>query len=100
MRVIKFSKSYLKLPADANGKPATLLYAKEIELADQVSYLMEYDTRATDGSTYALPPIGRYILLLFDCEGTIFTTFRRSTPEKLNYYLNAINSKFLVVVLA
>jgi hypothetical protein len=98
MNIIKFSKYYKKLPPDANGKIAWLLFAIEIELGKQVKHFLNYDTEAIDGTSYPLPQEGRYIFLLFLLEGTIYTTLRRSTPEKLSYYLKEVKKPFMVEV--
>jgi len=115
MNSLKFSHSYLKLPNQWEGKKATLLFVREIELEKQTEWFKVYDTvvgildgfvdsakRLINGLTrlvfqfdafrslefiaYPLPKKGKYLLLLFECEGTVFTTLRRSTPEKKLYY--------------
>jgi hypothetical protein len=48
--------------------------------------LYEDSERGVNMNHYPLPKKGKYLLLLFECEGTVFTTLRRSTPEKMNYY--------------
>jgi hypothetical protein len=98
MNEIKFSNFYKKLPTNTNGKIAVLMYATEIELGKQVGWFLDYDTTTIGGSNYQLPQVGRYILLLFLCEGTIFTTLRRSTPEKLRHYFTKVSQEFKVVV--
>lgn len=98
MLTIKFSKYYKKLPALANGKQAILLFVREVELGNQVSHFLNYDCEAIDGTSYELPQVGRYLLLLFELEGTIFTTLRRSTPDKKDYYTRERGNKFTVAI--
>jgi len=94
MNQLKFSHNYLKLPPNWEGKKATLLFVREIELEKQRDSFLSYDTRyayysplcGESRSNYSLPKKGKYLLLLFECEGTVFTTLRRSTPEKKAYY--------------
>lgn len=93
MNQIKFSHNYLKLPSNWQGKKATLLFVREIELGKQTETFLDFDTAfvvESDNQTcfdyYPLPSKGKYLLLLFECEGTIFTTLRRSTPQKKVYY--------------
>ena len=90
---LKFSHNYLKLPTNWQGKKATLLFVREIELEKQMQWFLHYDTQFGVGSLtgdtntfYPLPKKGKYLLLLFECEGTLFTTLRRSTPQKKVYY--------------
>ena len=99
MKKIKFSSKYLKLPDNSNGKDAQLLYAKRISLADQTEWFLRYDTTQVGGSIYPLPKKGMYILLLFKAEdGAIFTTLRRSTPLKWEYYQKAVGDYFEIVI--
>ena len=98
MNVIRFSKIYMKLPAGAAGKQATLLYVREVELGKQRGWFLDYDCTAIDGSRYELPQVGRYLLLLFELEGAIFTTLRRSTPDKAEYYKRERGNKFIVAI--
>jgi hypothetical protein len=99
MNQLKFSHNYLKLPPNWEGKKATLLFVREIELEKQNWELLYYDTIYCDRIVqnsfgepdpvfefYPLPKKGKHLLLLFECEGTIFTTLRRSTPQKKVYY--------------
>jgi hypothetical protein len=46
---------------------------------------------------YPLPKTGKYLLLLFECEGTVFTTLRRSLPIKHHYYEKAVGQEFELV---
>lgn len=103
--IIKFSHDYEKLPENAHGKEAELLLAEEIRLEDQTEAFLKYDTR-TDASDdaeenekyYKLPNKGEFILLVFCCNGTIFTTLRRSTPQKLGYYKSQVGDFFKIQI--
>ena len=103
---LKFSHNYLKLPPNWEGKKATLLFVREIELEKQTELFLNYDTEYVypaygreDGmaANYPLPKKGKYLLLLFECEGTVFTTLRRSTPEKKRYYMDMQEGEFELV---
>jgi len=44
MNQIKFSHRYLKLPPNWEGKKATLLFVREIELEKQTKHFLDFDT--------------------------------------------------------
>jgi hypothetical protein len=97
---IKFSKKYKKLPSDANGRLARLLFVHKINLENQSEWLLKYDTESVDGTHYELPKKGEYLFLLFELtDGTMFTTMRRWTLEKEKYY-HTMEDKFLEIVIA
>lgn len=102
MRQIKFSSDYHKMPENANGKIAHLRYVQVIELEKQTTFFLNYDTTIRNGlaghSVYELPEKGKYLLLLFDCEGTMFTTLRRWTIEKALYYQRQVNEQFEIKI--
>jgi len=61
--------------------------------------LIEYDTKAKDGSYYKLPKKGRLLQLTFiGNKGIPFCTLRRYTPEKQMYYARLCNKVFEVEV--
>ena len=108
MNQLKFSHNYLKLPPNWEGKKATLLFVREIELGKQNYYFLELDTSYEDPENietrewskllqYPLPKKGKYLLLLFECEGTVFTTLRRSYESKLTYYGTRVGEEFELV---
>lgn len=74
-----------------------LLQVLEVELADLTAEMIAYDTFQ---STYPLPAKGAYLMLILQKPGQIhlFTTLRRSTPEKLAYYKRMVGEKFTVSV--
>ena len=44
MQQLKFSHNYLKLPPSWEGKKATLLFVREIELEKQTKHFLDFDT--------------------------------------------------------
>lgn len=87
MSSIKFSFSFPKLFGE-DGYPisrARLLEVLEVELSDLSDQFINYDTAH---GAHILPFKGAYLMLIFQKPGSIhlFTTLRRSTPEKLKYY--------------
>jgi hypothetical protein len=100
MTSIKFSHDYDKLPINANGKTALLLDVHTILLEHQTKAFLEFDTRIRGGNEhYPLPDKGEFLLLLFEVSGGgIFTTLRRSTPEKKAYYYGKRGEAFTIEV--
>jgi len=99
MSTIKFSFSFPKLFGE-DGYPITrarLLDVHEVELSDLSAEFLAYDTAH---GTYQLPLKGAYLMLIFQKPGSIhlFTTLRRSTPEKLKYYRSLIGETLTVEV--
>ncbi len=81
MRTIKFSHYYTKLNYE---DVATLIGIRPILLQEQSHTFLAYDT---DDGVYDLPSDGIFILLMFvGKKGTFFTTLRRHTQSKWNYY--------------
>jgi hypothetical protein len=96
---IKFSNVYKKLPENANGRLAILKLATRILLQHQEPWFIAYDITARDGTAYDLPRTGEYILLVFELsDGGVFTTLRRHTIEKYQYY-KRMQDKFFEVVI-
>lgn len=92
--IIKFSKRYKKLTGKTQ---AVLKLATRVLLEYQSPWFLNYDTEAEDGSHYALPSKGEYILLLFEeSYGSIFTTIRRYTPQKYDYYRDQVGKFFTI----
>jgi hypothetical protein len=99
MNKIKFSDDYYKLPVDSNGTKAKLVHIERINLEDQVPWFIRYDTDQTLGRKYDLPSKGEFLLLLFKHEsGAIFTTLRRDTYKKYDYYKESEGEWFEVVI--
>ena len=104
MTQIKFSHIYKKILNSHNDviETATLLQVIPVKLADLSQYFLDYDT---DNGTYKLPKSGKYLMLIFlkehECYTTdfnLFTTLRRYTPEKYDFYMRQIGKLFNVIV--
>ena len=98
---IKFSHRYGKL-LDSQGRPvsvAVLLDVLPVKLEELSKTFLNYDT---GNGTYQLPQTGEYLLLLFERmsghAGGLFTTLRRRTEEKENFYREQIGKLFDVVI--
>jgi len=92
---IKFSKQYNKL---WNQSEAELLAVKNIKINKQTpKELIEYDTKAVDGSYFPLKS-GTYIQLVFlGDKGIPFCTIRAAYPQtKVDYYRNNIGNVFKI----
>lgn len=86
MITIKFSHVYEKFPlgyADSH-----LLQVVECNASELQSAFVSYDTTIADGGKYKLPQTGKVLILfLLSTAGRrLWTTIRRSTPEKKKYY--------------
>ena len=92
---------YEKLKKIEKNKPVKLVECFQIKLAGLNDEFIEYDATYYKGNVkkrYPLPA-GPYLLLFFvDANGTLFTTIRRQTPRKTEYYNNAVGDSFEVVV--
>lgn len=90
---IKFSYPFSKLfirstPIDQ----AKLLQVIRIDISEITQELRDFDT---DNGVWKLPAKGPYLLLIFQKEkSSVFTTLRRETPEKLEYYTRAVGQWF------
>ena len=106
MKTIKFSHEYTKLlnESDTVMGMARLIHVVPVDLADLPTCFLEYDT---DFGTYPLPKKGAYLMLIFQKiyepyyteANNLFTTLRRSTPEKIKYYTGAIGDIFEVKII-
>ena len=99
---IRFAHNYSKLKDGFSAtKRAKLLEVLEVRLEALSRELIEYDTRYGFGNYCKLPAKGDYLLLIFEKSpfwGEIFTTLRRSKPQKLEYYRGLIGQVFEVEV--
>jgi hypothetical protein len=94
---LKFSHDYYKLPPNWENTKAILLEGIKVKLEQQTEQLLEYDTQIREPPNkahgidhYTLPDKGDYLLLIFQHEtGAVFTTLRRWTKQKEEYYANA-----------
>lgn len=88
LKTIRFSEDYFKLSPEWEGTLAYLDYVRKVNLEDQMPMFLEYDTKHANGN-YPLPKKGEFIILGFIHEsGAFFTTLRRYTLDKYNYYGN------------
>jgi hypothetical protein len=101
MSQIKFSHHYVKLNKIDTSRPVTLVqlfHTNTLALSDE---FVEYDTVYWDGVEKKHYPLEKGMPVLFllfvDFNGTLFSTVRRSTPEKEKYYLGKIGMTFDVV---
>ena len=99
MPTIKFSYHFPKLIGE-DGHPikrARLIEVLDVEISDLSAEFIEYDTAH---GTYPLPPTGAFLMLLFQKPGSVhlFTTLRRSTPTKRDYYHSQIGERFEVQI--
>lgn len=109
MKKIKFSHEYYKLLGIRyNGVDniATLLEVVDINLEDLSDTMRRYDTcysENNDNKYYPLPKKGKYLLLIFVMNGSfytmgVFTTIRRNTPQKRDYYKSCIGQYFEIIL--
>jgi hypothetical protein len=105
MKQIKFSERYYKLMWDKLyiPKQATLMEVFKTTTECLHPTFIEYDTIFLDEKTfndahYELPK-GEILVLLFKTEKFVFTTIRRYTPEKYNYYLKSRGEEFEIVLI-
>lgn len=86
MAIIKFSYPFTKLFTNSSlTETACLLQVLQVDLSDITQEMRDYDT---DFGSYKLPAKGAYLMLIFmkPKGGGLFTTLRRETPSKLEYY--------------
>lgn len=102
MNKIKFSHRYNKLRIIGfHGEVGyisrtRLLEVIPVNLEDLHRAFIAYDT---DIGKYKLPNKGKYMLLIFSKGGKdIFTTIRRFTPQKYEYYKCERGEMFEVVI--
>ncbi len=106
MREIKFSHEYEKLFDDYGGitEYAFLLEVFPVNIEDLSNSFIKYDAGYFDENDnykqYPLPKKGKYIVLLFvsTINRHAFTTIRRYTPRKYEYYKKARGEMFKVVI--
>ena len=88
---IKFSKVYPKLHSQ---KQAMLLNVKCLHYNVLSDDLIEYDTKAEDGSYYTLEKTELIHLTFLGDKFIPFCTIRRWTAEKEKYYRNQLHNVF------
>ena len=97
MKQIKFSEWYKKFLKELIGiRQAKLIQLFKCNYKDLSEDFIYYDT-TYDGGRYVLPKT-ELIVLIFVYNFQIFTTIRRFTPKKYEYYRNAVGEEFEIVV--
>ena len=96
MNKIKFSHKYEKLIMSTGlvAPTAMLIQVLNVYLEELSIQFIAYDT---DG-VYQLPVQGEYLLLIIEKFGGIFTTLRRFTPNKNEYYRSKVGEYFEVII--
>jgi len=103
MNSIKFSHHYVKMPHNVkNNSMVKLIEVLNSRFDDLHESFIEYDVRTTNGDVYPLPKKGDCLVLLFLGAGLewdtseLFTTVRRSTPDKERYYKGLCGKELIV----
>jgi len=100
--VIRFSHRYKKLNEGKIITEAKLLQVLDVKLEELCPEFLQYDTgywtREGECAYYPLPKKGNYLLLFFESLYGVFTTIRRSTPQKREYYKAQEGKAFEVVI--
>jgi hypothetical protein len=104
MKKIKFSHWYFKLfnvySENDSNRIATLLQALKINYSDLSNDMIKYDATYGNEEIYDLPKTD-LIFLVFNAhrlKGGIFTTIRRYTPNKWEYYKGSEGETFEVII--
>lgn len=84
MATIKFSHIYTKIPPRPD--PSRLLEVFTVDRSDLHRCFVDYDTLIRDGGNYPLPKGKLLVLLLLAESGELWTTLRKCSPEKRDYY--------------
>ena len=103
MNKIKFSHWYSKLNGIDFSEPVILIRIEEIDNIKQLpENFLVYDTVYwKDGKKhyYPLKQNQKYIVLYFkDNKGLLFTTIRRYTPRKFQYYFENQGCEFEIIL--
>ena len=100
MKKIKFSNEYNKFFGAEKGEPLKLLQVFVLNFKDLSKSFIEYDTITTKGTKYDLPR-GKLIALLFYIPrmSSSFTTVRRWTPQKEEYYRASMGEAFKMEIM-
>jgi hypothetical protein len=92
---------YEKLKNIDKSKPVKLVECMPTALCCLTGDFIEYDTTFYDDGKKDNYPLkeGQYLILFFvDCNGTLFTTIRRQTPSKTEYYMTSIGCEFELII--
>lgn len=99
MNTIKFTRTYKKLMG-VNLDKVLLLNVIVIDLKRLSKPFLDYDT---DNGKYKFPRKGKCLMLIFEKntdknEKNLFTTLRRYSEEKYNYYHLKIGKYFKIEI--
>lgn len=98
--IIKFSHHYQKFGDMMLPFEARLIQCLKVHFNDLKAWFIEYDTRYKDGFYYDLPKTDLIILFLLEYGAfhpKLFTTIRRYTPQKWEYYNSMTSEVFKIV---
>lgn len=109
MQQIKFSHYYIKFHgcfAKNKPKSAFLLQAIKINFNDlseefikqDTGYLVRQSKRIFVYNEYFLPKTDLILLIFGSNKNVLFTTFRRFTPKKWEYYKNSEGKEFEITI--
>lgn len=114
MKKIKFSHDYIKFPEKIRQRPTYLISICKTSLEELPKIFLTWDTTyirrkgEVGVERYPLPEKGECMVLLFMSPDFVYkgkaypfklwTTIRRWTPSKEEYYLRAVGEVFEVVV--
>ena len=86
VNIMKFSNRYKKMPK--GWQISRLLEVFEKDFFDLSEEYIEYDTSIYDSDEkYQLPPTKLLVLLLQSSKDHVWTTIRKCTEEKKDYYM-------------
>lgn len=100
MPEIKFSHKYLKMPKELEDFNTYLIQIFVIDYKELSESFIEYDTTYADSSSmaqYELPKTKLLVLLLLTSDH-LWTTVRRWTPRKEQYYRGLIGQEIQINV--
>ena len=96
MKRIKFSHEYHKMPL--NYTPSRLIQTLLIDRSEMSDQFVAYDTLNLNDEMYKLPKGKLIVLLLLTTDRCLWTTIRRYTQSKWDYYHSQIGVLFDIVV--
>jgi hypothetical protein len=90
--MIKFSGHFKKMPLDYESSMLLEVFVVSAETLSQA--FVNYDATKDDGTFYRLPKHGRVLVLLLctSVNKELWTTVRRFTPVKHDYYRGLIGT--------
>jgi hypothetical protein len=88
-RKVKFSHLYTKMICDNCRRYAKLIQVIKVNYNDLSKFFIEYDTRFYVGNHYELPKEDLIILFLLT-DDRLWTTIRRYTSQKFEYYQSLV----------